>query len=173
MRPKRRSTAGIARRRARQKYRPDDRARACCRETAGTGARIRVSFDRTARCRQRFPLPREPRADTTAGFRPADKAPCRAGADPATPGNDPEKQWFRLLPRIPPQPLPSPSSVVPNQRTTTDSAFYRLVTHFFFTRLPCHAESLALPISVESVKFSFAPAVIRGFRFRIGSTQFA
>jgi hypothetical protein len=31
----------------------------------------------------------------------------------------------------------------------------------------------ALPITVESDKFSLAPAVIRGFRFRIGSTQFA
>src|SRR5664279_2469914 len=34
--------------------------------------------------------------------------------------------------------------MVPNQRTTTDSAFYRLVTHFF-TRLPWTSDLLGAP----------------------------
>jgi hypothetical protein len=76
----------------RRKYHPNDRARACRRERAGTGARIRVSFNQTAQYRRKSPLQRAPRA-----------ALCDI--------DDETKPQFPL------QPPPSPSSVVRIRRS--------------------------------------------------------
>ncbi len=64
-----------------EKYRPDDRLRACRRGMAGTGARVRFSSRQTARYRRNFPLRQFPdmiRNNNGFGFRPQFRNPLPA-----------------------------------------------------------------------------------------------
>src|SRR3954471_10974180 len=100
--PRRRSSAGISRRRAWRRCRRADHATACHPRTPGTGAEARASASRSGRFPRSSRPPPGPPAGTAAAPHQAGRSPCHAAAGPAESGNDPEKQSFR--PEHPPRP---------------------------------------------------------------------